>query len=387
VVNDTCGHGAGDELLRQLSGVLRDSLRGTDTLARLGGDEFGVLLHGCSLEKGAEVADKLRNAVREFRFMWDGRTFAVGVSIGLVAVEAPPATVGQLLSRADAACYAAKDAGRNRVHVSQSDDVELAARKGEMRWISRIQRALDQDALRLYQQPIVPVGQAAGGPHHVEVLVRMEAEDGTLVPPGAFIPAAERYGLIADLDQWVLKNALGWLADHHRSRSPAVRCAINLSGVSLGDEHFPGMVKGILRHHGVPPELICFEITETAAIANLRRATLFINELKALGCSFALDDFGSGLSSFGYLQSLPVDYLKIDGRFVRDLDTDSVATAMVESINTIGHLMGLKTIAEFVETEPVLARLHRLGVDYAQGFLFQAPAPLEDLAGVHRLPR
>ncbi len=388
LVNDTCGHVAGDELLRQLSVVLNADMRRGDVLSRLGGDEFGLLLYGCPIDKGEEIAENIRQVIHEFRFPWKERQFAVGVSIGLVSISSETESLTQLLSLADAACYAAKEKGRNRVHVYEQDDIEVAQQRGQMQWIARIREALDADRFRLYYQTISPVHDVAPESGHYEIFVRMLDDDDNIIPPGAFIPAAERFNLMAEIDKWVIKNTLAWFGDHCIKYPVQIKtCALNLSGQSLSDERHLSEIKKYIIQYRVPPELICFEITETAAIANLNIATKFINELKSLGCEFALDDFGSGLSSFGYLKNLPVDYLKIDGAFIKDLDKSTVDYAMVESINSIGHVMGLKTIAEFVENESILEILKEIGVDYVQGYHIARPRPLEQMAGVIFMPR
>ena len=385
VVNDTCGHAAGDELLRQLSKLFQSRIRSSDVLARLGGDEFGLLLSGCPLDEAVPIIDGLRALVEAFRFSWEGKSFAVGVSIGLVAIE-PGESLGSLLSAADSACYAAKDAGRNRIHIFQADDQKLLERRGEMQWVTRLRQALDGDLLRLCVQPIqyAEDGRLAG----YEVLVRLLSEDGREIPPGAFMPAAERYALAPAIDRWVVSNFLAWVGDYCR-RHPDVTSnySINLSAASLGEESFLEFILDTLDRHGVPPQCICFEITETSAIANLSRAVIFMQRLKAIGCYFALDDFGSGLSSFAYLKNLPVDFLKIDGAFVKDIDTDPIARAMVASINTIGHEMGLKTVAEFVESQAILDCLRAIGVDFTQGYFLGRPQPLEALDSVRMMPR
>ncbi|MEH6566687.1 MAG: ammonium transporter [Halopseudomonas sp.] len=387
IVNDTCGHAAGDELLRQLAKLFISHVRSSDVLARLGGDEFGLLLSGCSLEEAIPIVDGIRALVEEFRFSWQDKTFAVGVSIGLVSVEEQMATMDVLLSAADSACYAAKEAGRNRIHLYQADDAQLLERRGEMLWVNRLRHALDSDLLRLYVQPIHPISQQQSRPGY-EVLVRLLGEDGRVIPPGAFMPAAERYDLASAIDRWVVGNFLAWVGDYHRRRDGDIgNYSINLSAASLGEESFLGFVLEAIERHAVPPQCICFEITETSAIANLGKAISFMQRLKAIGCLFALDDFGSGLSSFAYLKSLPVDYLKIDGVFVKDIATDPIVRAMVASINTIGHEMGLETVAEFVENEAILEQLRELGVDYAQGYHLGMPQPLSELEGVRMMPR
>ncbi len=388
LVNDTCGHIAGDELLRQVAALLTAQLRAGDTIARLGGDEFGILLRQCNVENGVQVAEKIRAAIHEFRFPWGDKQFAIGVSIGLVNITPETEGLTRLLSIADAACYAAKDLGRNRVHVYQPDDMELAHRQGQMQWVARIREALDKDRLRLYFQTIAPVDRATSLSGHYEIFVRMLDQDDNIVPPGAFIPAAERYNLMSEIDLWVIRNALAWIGDQQRRNPDSIRlCSVNLSGASIGDDTCLREIQDAFKRYDVDPRRVCFEITETAAISNLRTATRFIKQMKAIGCRFALDDFGSGLSSFGYLKSLPVDYLKIDGTFIKDIDRNKMDAVMVQSINTIGHQMGLKTIAEFVESDAILAVLRDLGIDYVQGYHIDRPRPLEQLEGVIFMPR
>jgi diguanylate cyclase (GGDEF)-like protein/PAS domain S-box-containing protein len=376
IVNDTCGHVAGDELLKQLTHQLHGRVRSADVLARLGGDEFGVILHDCDLESAYRLADELRQAVRDFRFAWGDRSFEIGVSIGLVPISAESGSMTDVLSAADSACYVAKDLGRNRVHIYQPDDDELSRRHGEMQWVQRINDGLAQNRFQLYGQRIVPIGRP--GPGFCEILLRLREHDQSLVPPSAFIPAAERYYLMPVIDRWVVAQAFSLLSDGFLAcadQAPEF-VAINLSGQSLGDDQFLEYVIDHLQRSAIPPERICFEITETAAIANLSRAVTFIARLRDLGCRFALDDFGSGLSSFGYLKNLPVNYLKIAGNFIQDMAIDPVDHAMVDAINQIGHVIGLTTIAESVENDAILERLREMGVDYAQGYGVHAPEPL-----------
>ncbi len=387
VVNDTCGHVAGDELLRQVTNLLRGRLRVSDLLARLGGDEFGLILQACTLRNAQILAEHIREEIQDFRFAWQGNVFSIGVSIGLVEVGASDRDIGRILSAADAACYAAKEEGRNRVHVYQPDDDTLLEQHGQMQWVGRLQTALDQDRLRLYVQPIVPLQADAGNPIHFEILVRL-VENGKLISPGTFLPAAERYNLMPRIDQWVVGNTLAWLGDRYRKQGAldGIYC-INLSGASLSDERFREGLRATLEQLQLPAGAICFEITETAAVANLSKVVPFIEEVRALGCAFALDDFGSGLSSFAYLKNLPVDFLKIDGSFIKDIERDPIDLAMVQAINAIGHVMGLKTIAEFVESEAVLQRLIEIGLDYGQGYHIGEPRPLADEAQVKMMPR
>jgi diguanylate cyclase (GGDEF)-like protein len=379
VINDTCGHVAGDELLRQLGGILRERIRKRDSLARLGGDEFGILMEHCSLDEAQRVATAVRRAIEDFRFLWENKNFNVGVSIGLVPVTEHSKSITDVLSAADAACYAAKDSGRNRVHVHREDDAELARRHGEMQWVSRIHRALEEERFQLEFQPIVPISTPINGREHYELLIRMQDDD-RMVPPGAFLPAAERYHLATKVDRWVIYNACNWLAQHPEHLDRLHLCGINLSGHSLGDEEFLMFVAREMEQAKIPPSKICFEITETAAIANLSSATRFIKALKLQGCRFALDDFGSGFSSFAYLKNLPVDFLKIDGVFVKDIVEDPIDFAMVKSINEIGQVMGKQTIAEFVENADILEKLREIGVDYAQGYGMGRPQPMGAMA-------
>jgi len=383
IVNDTCGHIAGDELLKQLGFLLEETARESDALARLGGDEFGLLLAGCPVERAKQIADELRQEIKEFRFVWEDKTFEIGVSIGLVEINEHSQNLSSILSAADVACYAAKDLGRNRIHIYQPDDAELQQRHTEMQWVSRINEALAHDRLVLYCQEIRPVGNDPALTSHYEILVRMQDTDGKLVAPYLFIPAAERYNLMPDIDRWVVRNTLASIAAYECNQGDCLSMvAINLSGNTIGDETFLDFVRKQLLAHKVAPSRICFEITETAAIANLAKANYFIRELKRVGCRFSLDDFGSGLSSFAYLKNLPVDYLKIDGSFVKDLVDDPIDRAMVRSINEVGHVMGIKTIAEFVENDEILAHLRDIDVDYAQGYGISMPAPLSEMLGL-----
>ncbi len=375
LVNDTCGHVAGDELLKQLTGKFQRRLRDTDVLARLGGDEFGLLLHRCSMRQARRIAESLCDLVRDFRFVWDDKVFNIGVSIGLVPVDGT-STPTDLLAAADAACYVAKDQGRNRVHSVYPHDRELAHRHGEMQWTSRIQRALDDRLFSLRIQRIEPLN--AEGPVLGEFLMNMLDGDGSLITPSAFLPAAERFHMMPGIDRCVVRMVF------ERVRTGAgdpqlagIGCfTLNVSGQSLSDETFLEYVIEELRTSGVEPERICFEITETAVIANLERAKHFIQSLRQRGCKFALDDFGSGLSSFGYLRSLPVDFLKIDGLFVKHMSKDPIDYSMVEAIHQVGKVMGITTIAEFVEDSATLEMLREMGIGYAQGYEVHRPEPL-----------
>jgi len=373
LVNDCYGLVAGDELLRQVAELLRRRVEKRGILARLGGDEFGILLEGTPAAEALDLARELRRAVRDFRFSWGGQHFEVGLSIGVVPITAASESVGQLFKAADAACYLAQRAGRNKIHTFVPDDAAVAERYGRLHWIQRIRRSLSEDRFCLYHQRIRPLG---GEPPMHEILVRMIGDDGSHVAPGQFIPIVEDHDLAPSLDRWVVRRVLERLT---RDDNPALvdtRVTINLSGQSLGDESFLDELVGSLEASRVPRERIYFEITETAAVAHLARALHFIRTVKDTGCRFILDDFGSGMSSFAYLKNLPVDVLKIDGEFVRSMEDDPIRRAMVEAINQIGQVMGLKTIAEWVETEATYEMLHDLGVDYVQGFWIHRPEEL-----------
>jgi diguanylate cyclase (GGDEF)-like protein/PAS domain S-box-containing protein len=376
IVNDTCGHRAGDLLLQLLAKMLQTQMRDTDVLARLGGDELGVLLRGCPTDQARLIADGLRQSVRNFRFVWEERTFELGVSIGLVEVTRHNKSMTELLIAADQACYLAKERGRNRVHVYRESDQRLARRLGEMQWVSRLNEAFEQQYFRLYTQPIVGLADTSHG-HH-EVLIRIQPAAGDLILPGAFIPAAERYDLMNAIDRWVIRTVCRHAGSAAATAPHAPKqYAINLSGTSLADDTLHDYILDQFTEFGVEPHRICFEITETAVIANLLKAQDFMVRLKSLGCCFSLDDFGSGLSSFAYLRTLPVDFLKIDGIFIRDIATNSINRAMVKAINEVGHVMGLRTVAEYVEDEPTLEVVRQLGLDYAQGYAVGALQPLD----------
>ena len=377
VVNDTCGHAAGDDLMRRIGALLLGHLREGAVLGRLGGDEFGVLLEDCPLEHATRIAEDLLQTIKDFRFSWMAMPFTVGASIGVVCIAEGGSTLEEVLRAADAACYMAKEKGRNRVNVYRADDSEVSSRQGEMEWVARIQRALDEGRFRLFSQQIVSLQQSSKHGTHCEILLRMLDERGDLVPPARFIPSAEKYGLMPALDRWVVTQAFESYASLvTQSRAvPIQTCSINLSGKSIGDDSFLDFLRTQAAIAGVPYNAFCFEITETAAVENLPKAVHFIEQLRALGCRFSLDDFGAGMSSFAYLKHLPVDYLKIDGGFVKDMLDDPIDRAMVEAINDIGHVMGKKTIAEFAENREIVDALREMGVDYAQGFGVSKPVP------------
>ncbi|WP_439815905.1 putative bifunctional diguanylate cyclase/phosphodiesterase [Zavarzinia sp. CC-PAN008] len=370
IVNDTCGHKAGDALLRRIAATLASHLRGVDLLARLGGDEFGVLLRDCPASQMTEIMERLRVAVQDLGFVWDGRAFATGASIGLVHVDEASVTLEEAMSFADLACYMSKEKGRNRIHVHKHDDAALRQRSGEMNWAQRIHEALEGDLFFLEAQEIVPLGTADAHGQHIELLVRLRDGHGGTVPPAAFIPAAERFGLMPAIDRWVIRTAFATLSRRltRQGASPIATCAINLSGVTIGDETFLQFLEAQFAQHPVPPSMICFEITETSAISNMDDAAHFIAALRAMGCRFALDDFGVGMCSFSYLKRLPVDYLKIDGSFIRDVMTDPQDRAIVAMMAGIGRVMGKQTIAEFVECAEMAEELRQMGVDFVQGF-------------------
>lgn len=406
LVNDSFGHGAGDNLLKQVAVQLQSRLREADTLARLDGDAFGVLLEGCGLEAGERIAHGLLDALRGSRFSWEGRSFTLQASIGLAALDAESGEHSEVFAAADAACSAAKEQGRNRVCVFRGSDAAIAQRRNDMGWAARLKSALEEGRFRLYYQAYQALGDAGNGAdsadgaiggssaggigaegahgtgasanrRHVEILLRLVDETGQTVAPGEFMPAAERYNVMPAIDRWVIHQVFSRYADlASQLGTPLLTCAVNLSGTSLNAEGLLDYIQQQSQLHQLPPGAVCFEITETAAIHNLQQAAGFMTAVKALGFSFALDDFGVGSSSFGYLKHLPVALLKIDGSFVRDMVQDPVDRAMVDTINRVGHIMGLKTVAEFAENAQIIDSLRKLGVDYAQGYGVHRPQPL-----------
>jgi diguanylate cyclase (GGDEF)-like protein/PAS domain S-box-containing protein len=382
VINDTSGHVAGDELLRQLGQRLESVVRKRDTLARLGGDEFGILMEYCSQEQATRVANEILKSIQGFQFSWLDQTYRISVSIGLVAITESIPNMTELLKQADAACYMAKELGRNRIHVYRPEDIDLAQRQGEMQWVTRINHAIENDLFCLYAQPIVPLNNS--GNKHYELLIRMIDENGTIIPPGAFLPAAERFNFIETLDAWVVKHAFTLLSQYPEFMDEIEFVSINLSGPSLTNGNFLEYISTQFRKTGIEARKICFEITETVAISNFNAAISFISVLRSFGCRFALDDFGSGLSSFGYLKNLPVDYLKIDGVFVKGIVNDPIDRAMVKSINDIGHVIGMQTVAEFVENDEIVDILKDIGVDFGQGYGLGKPGSLNDLLEQHK---
>lgn len=370
VVNDTAGHIAGDELLKQISVEFNQIIRNSDMLARIGGDEFSVLLQNCDEKHALQVAESLRSMLERYIFIWDTHSYPIRVSIG-IAMITPSSQISDVMSQADVACYKAKNDGRNCIHLYSGSDKELSAQFGEMHWVSKIQEAFEQNNFILYSQKIAAIN--ADDSDYREVLVRMKNESGGIIPPNAFIPAAERYGLMSKIDKLVIDTALTWLI---KQPAGSVKLSINLSGQSLGDKEFLKQIEQKLKQIPEFSQYIIFEITETAAIANLRVAIQFMQRLRNHGVKFSLDDFGSGLSSFSYLKNMPVSYIKIDGIFVRDMVNDTVDAAMVHAINQVGQKTGLETIAEFVENQETFEQLKEYGVNYAQGFYIEKPKPL-----------
>jgi diguanylate cyclase (GGDEF)-like protein/PAS domain S-box-containing protein len=374
LINDTSGHAAGDQLLAQLAQVMREQLRGGDVLARLGGDEFGVLASDVQDENGARlVAERLRQRIDGYTFVWEQASYGISASIGGVLLD-PTSSLKELLAQADTACYMAKEAGRNRVHFFSASDDATAQRRSEMEWAHRLRWALDAGRFRLYYQEVHPLTELAGGAR-LELLLRLVDEDDRIVPPGAFIPAAERYGLMPAIDRWVVETALANLDRLHPEGRGLRMVAINLSGGTIEDESFIEHILALIRKHDVDPRRLCFEITETLAVRNLAQVSRFMGELRKVGCRISLDDFGVGMSSFGYLKNLPVDMIKIDGSFVQDLTSDPMSHAIVRAVTDIGHQRGMQVVAEWVDSEAIIQALAALGVDHAQGFALHRPEP------------
>ena len=382
IVNDTCGHHAGDELLRQVTQVLQAQIRNSDTLARLGGDEFAVILYGCPQDYAVALAHKILSTVQKFGFIWHNRTFTIGVSIGVVSFTSQENTLTSMLTAADAACYSAKNNGRNQIYVMDNKAQELAQQSQDMNWLAAIHQALDSDRFLLFYQTIKSLQTDSSGSEHYEVLLRMKGDNGQIIPPMAFLPIAERYQLMNQIDRWVIRTLFATQGHHYRKRGRISQenghslnslYAINLSAQTLDDVNFVQFVKEELNRHQIPPQFICFEITETVAIANLLQAKLMITQLRELGCRFALDDFGSGMSSFGYLKSLPIDFLKIDGILSQQLLEAPINNAIIKSFHQVAQVMGIATIAEFVDSESKFLQLQSLGIDYVQGYWIAKP--------------
>ncbi len=381
IVNDTCSHAAGDELLKQVTTLLNQRIRDSDIFARLGGDKFGLLLHRCSLGMANNIANELRQLIEKFRFTWQGKVFKIGVSIGIVAIKSKTEDLASLMSLADAACCVAKDKGRNCVHIYHQLDHEVTKNRSEKQWVARLHTAIEENRFCLYAQKIIGVDNNINTKHY-EILLRFVNESGKLISPNSFIFAAERYNLMPMIDRWVVSNFFASYEPYcqsknrHKKASSKELYAINLSGTSINSKPFRTFLQEQFAHHNIPPQTICFEITETAAISNLNNAATFIEELKALGCSIALDDFGSGMSSLSYLKNLPIDYLKIDGSFVKNIVSDRIDYATVECFNRISQIMNIKTVAEFVENDEILQKIQTIGINYAQGYGIEKPQPL-----------
>lgn len=373
IVNDTAGHFAGDELLRQVSDLILSNLGERDYLSRLGGDEFGILCSDSSMEEALQRADTIRQAIADYQYDWDGQYFKLGVSIGVRSLDKHVKDAAEIMSQVDTACYAAKEQGRNAVHLYNPDNTLLRTRKSEMYWSNAALDAIKKDRIVLFAQLISPISLKPSVIWY-EILVRLKDEAGNIVYPDSFVPALERFGGITELDFAVIRHSLAFLANH-----PNVRLNINLSGQTIGDVSLTDFIKKQFHITGVKPSRVVFEITETASVTNLPVARKFIQEMRSLGCRLALDDFGSGMSSFGYLKTLDVDYIKLDGSFVRDIDRDPIHYSMVDSVNQVARIMGKKTIAEFVEDNDVLLTLKRIGIDFGQGYHFHKPQPLHEI--------
>lgn len=376
LVNDTCGHQAGDEYLRVISMILISHIKSTDTFSRLGGDEFSLLLKNCPAQTAIRIAEDLRQAVKDVEFIWCNRVFGGSVSIGLVSFGDRTTTAAEILSAADSACFLAKEKGRNRVQVYCHEDDELIARWQQMDWVGRLRSAIKEDRIKLYAQKIQPLKEIKSAFDRYEVLMRLKDSDERIVPPMAFIPAAERYGLMPTIDRYIIEKVFAFLSSEKNRNDIPLCLSINLSGATLNDGTFSRYLQTLIDEKNIDPEKICFEITETTAVANLTRTADVIQELRQLGFSFALDDFGSGMSSFGYLKNLPVDYIKIDGIFIKHVLSDKVDAAMVEAIVKIATVMGIQTVAEFVENEKISNFLSTIGVDLGQGHGIHKPEPL-----------
>jgi diguanylate cyclase (GGDEF)-like protein len=378
IVNDTCGHAAGDVLLQQLAQILLGLVRHRDTLSRLGGDEFGMLLENCPLDKAVVIANNLLTAIENYQFNWDESSFTLGISIGVVPIDRSTTDIGSTMSAADSACYIAKESGRNRIQIAHLGDRRLQERHGEMQWVARLNRALEKNQFVLYFQPILPCCNRSTHARHLEILIRLIEDDGAVVAPASFFPAAEKYNLMTSIDRWVIEHSLAWLAEHSHANGSLVTIAISISGQSISSPDMLKFVIDKIEETGASPEQLIFELTETAAIANITAATSFMLSLRGSGFRFALNDFGNGLSSFSYLKKLPVDFLKIDGMNIRDILSDPVDYAMVKSINELGQLLGKETIAANVDTAELAEELRKLGVNYMQGHAYGKPQPLNN---------
>lgn len=378
LINDSSGHMAGDSLLRQISDQLKSVLKDQGVLARLGGDEFAILLNGINGNEAFVIAYRIIETVKEFRFLWEEQIYTIGVSIGMKELSVDDSSLNQIFTSADAACYVAKEKGRNRIHIYSDEDIDVKHHQTQMEWISIINSALDNDKFILYYQLIVPTLHR-NAPVHYEILLRMRDDEHNIIPPDTFIPAAERYNLMTRIDRWVITSYFRWLSQNREHMKAMGQCSINLSGASIADPHFKDVVQELFVEFMIPHNKICFEITESIAIINLGATQDFIAQFKALGCKFSLDDFGTGFSSYGYLKNLEVNLIKIDGSFVKDIKVDQIDRAMVNSINEVAKAIGMDTVAEFVESDAILEELREIGVDYAQGYGIHRPSPLSQL--------
>jgi len=378
IVNDTSGHMAGDELLKQISFIMQQHVDEKDIVARLGGDEFGILFIGNTIKEAKKKAEAILKAIKEHRFAWEDKVFVVGASIGMVPITRGCCSLVDIISAADEACYQAKEKGRNCIYITSKDDKQLQEKRSEMQWLGRLTQALEEEKFVLYIQPIVSLKHKSSAFKHYEILIRLK-EGKKIISPMAFIPAAERYGMMQRIDKWVIETVFKNYMSLQETNNQLYRFSINLSGISLNDRGLTAYIEELFKRYHVPHNAICFEVTETAAVANLSIALKFIDRMHSLGCRFSLDDFGSGLSSFAYLQNIPVDYLKIDGTFVIDIHTNKINKAMVKSINEISHTMGMKTICEYVENIEIENVLKEMGVDNAQGYFYGKPEPIERL--------
>lgn len=375
VVNDTCGHDAGDQLLKELSLLLQSLLRQRDTLVRLGGDEFGILLQSCAIDEAKQVAEKIRTAIHEFKFSWQDKMLQVGVSIGVAAINADSPDIKQIMGMADLACYTAKEKGRNAIHIAQQDDREIALRHSDMQWVNHLLSAIEKDLFILAYQRIKPIKSSEPGTA-VEFLLRLKGDDGKIIFPGSFISAAERFDLMPRLDRYVIEKVFRLISSDYFEHKPDM-VFINLSGMSIGEADFFDYIESCMKKYNVQANRVCFEVTETAAIINFNRAGEFLSKIRQSGCRVALDDFGSGMCSFNYLKSLPIDFVKIDGSFILNMENNTVDKSIVESINHISHEAGFRTIAEFIENESQLKQLTEIGIDFAQGFALHKPELIE----------
>ncbi len=385
IINDTCGHSAGDQFLSQLAGALQNKVRRSDVIARIGGDEFGVLLEDCALERAMLVAEALRSAVTELPFTYDSKIFHTTASIGITEITSQ-ANAALILSYADAACYVAKDNGRNKVQLFFGGE-KCTRKRTEMDWVARINEAFEQERFRLFYQKIVPVVPSDVRHEHCEVLLRMMDAQGNLIPPMEFIPAAEKYDMMQLIDRWVISTLFAAKSSEwqrfrndcaHRQDKCSLQYSVNVSGASICDTQFLDFLLDEIASHAIPPDVVCLEITETMAITNMDKARQFIKRVRSAGCRIALDDFGSGMSSFAYLKNLPIDYLKIDGSLIRNIAEDPADLGIVDAVNRIGHLLGFKTVAEFVENDAIMAKLRQVGIDYAQGYGIHKPEALHN---------